>query len=179
MKLTTPLGHIVILAVFFLAALPAAGDASRDDLIHIGYTAPFTGPAAEFGNNGWRGILLALEEINKEGLLIAGNPYKIQIHKYDSICMPDEGAANVEKMITEDGVVAILGDHCSTVCGAVAPLCNQYRVPGITIECAVDSVTKPGYDYYFRMRPPVSMMIPLVISALGPTPTASIRFPPR
>lgn len=131
--------------------------------IRIGYTAPFTGAAAEFGNNGWRGILLALEEINKKGISIGGKFHKIQIFKYDSGCTPDEGVPNVHKMVTEDKVVAILGDHCSTVCSVIAPLCDQYQVPGITIECAVDSVTNPGHEFYFRMRPTVKMMIPSVM----------------
>ena len=130
--------------------------------IRIGYTAPFTGAAAEYGNNGWRGILLALEDINKEGISIGGKNYKIRISKYDSVCTADEGISNVEKMILEDKVVAILGDHCSTVCSVIAPLCDQYRIPGITIECAVDSVTNPGHEFYFRMRPTVKMMIPAV-----------------
>ncbi|OQY04886.1 MAG: hypothetical protein B6I22_08540 [Desulfobacteraceae bacterium 4572_123] len=128
--------------------------------IRIGYTAPFSGAAAEFGSNGWLGIRLALEEINKKGIPIGGKLHKIRIFKYDSVCTPDEGVLNVHKMVTEDKVVAILGDHCSTVCSVIAPLCDQYQIPGITIECAVDSVTKPGHEFYFRMRPTVKMMIP-------------------
>lgn len=131
--------------------------------IPIGYTAPFTGAAAEYGNNGWRGILLALEDINKEGIVVNGKKYKIQIFKYDSGCTPEEGISNVDKMVSEDKVVAILGDHCSTVCSVIAPLCDQHQIPGITIECAVDSVTRPGNAYYFRMRPTVKMMIPSVM----------------
>jgi branched-chain amino acid transport system substrate-binding protein len=42
-------------------------------------------------------------------------------------------------------------------------LCDQYQIPGITIECAVDSVTNPGHEFYFRMRPTVKMMIPAVM----------------
>ncbi|MDM8539768.1 ABC transporter substrate-binding protein [Desulfococcaceae bacterium HSG9] len=137
--------------------------AGETDVIKIGYTAPFTGAAAEYGNNGWRGILMALEDINKEGISIEGKQYKIGIAKYDSVCTPDEGAENVAKMISEDKVVAILGDHCSTVCSAIAPLCDKYRIPGITIECALDSVTNPGHEFYFRMRPTVKMMIPAVM----------------
>lgn len=128
--------------------------------IRIGYTAPFSGAAAEFGNNGWLGILLALEEINKKRISIGGKFHKIRIFKYDSACTPDKGISNIEKMISKDKVVAILGDHCSTVCSVIAPLCDKYQVPGITIECAVDSVTNPGNEFYFRMRPTVKMMIP-------------------
>jgi ABC-type branched-subunit amino acid transport system substrate-binding protein len=48
-------------------------------VIKIGYSAPFTGPAAEFGTNGWRGISIALEEINARGIYIKGEKYTIEI----------------------------------------------------------------------------------------------------
>ncbi len=150
-----------ILFFFVLPIIPTS--AAETDVIRIGYTAPFSGPAAEFGNNGWMGISLALEEINKKGISINGKFHKIRIFKYDSECTPDKGVSNVHKMVTEDNVIAILGDHCSTVCSVIAPLCEQYRVPGLTIECAVDNVTNPGHEFYFRMRPTVKMMIPAVM----------------
>ena len=151
----------LVLTISVMMITPAI--ASETGEIRIGYTAPFTGTAAEYGNNGFRGILLALMEINKKGISINGKLHKIRIVKYDSMCTPDEGVLNVHKMVTEDKVVAILGDHCSTVCSSIAPLCDQYQVPGLTIECAVDSVTKPGHEFYFRMRPTVMMMIPSVM----------------
>ena len=143
------------------------------DTIKIGYTAPFTGSAAEFGTNGWRGVQIALDEINSKGLMIDGKKYTIEIVRYDSICTPTDGAANVRKLAMEDHVSAILGDHCSSVCNAIAPLCQEFKIPGITIECAADNVTKPGHEFYFRMRPSVGMMAPLF------TPTLVEKFHPK
>jgi branched-chain amino acid transport system substrate-binding protein len=153
----------LLLSAFFSSLLTAATKTPDVGEIRIGYTAPFTGAAAEFGNNGWRGILLALEDINAKGIRIDGKPHKVRIYKYDSQCTPDDGVAHFHQMVTEDRVVAVLGGHCSSVCNAIAPLCDQYRIPGLTIECAVDSVTNPGHDFYFRMRPTVKMMIPSVM----------------
>jgi branched-chain amino acid transport system substrate-binding protein len=160
---------VLLLAALAVAGSGATGFTAEPKSIAIGYSAPFTGAAAEFGNNGWRGILLALEEINKKGIRIGGEIHKIKISKYDSACTPEEGVRNFHKMVAEDHVVALLGDHCSTVCNVIAPLCDEHRIPGITIECAVDSVTKPGHDFYFRMRPPVSLMIPLVMPKIFKT----------
>jgi len=163
MKIFRYTAFVLLLSAFFFSLSPAAGKAPDASEIRIGYTAPFTGPAAEFGNNGWRGILLAIEDINAKSILIDGKPHKVRIYKYDSQCTPDDGVAHFHQMVAEDHVVAVLGDHCSSVCNAIAPLCDQYRIPGITIECAVDSVTNPGHDFYFRMRPTVKMMIPSVM----------------
>ena len=139
-------------------------------VIKIGYTAPFTGSAAEFGVNGWRGVQLALEEINERGVMVGGKKYTVEIKRYDSICTPTEGVANVRRMAMQDRVVAILGDHCSSVCVAIASLCDEFKIPGLTIECAADKVTKPGHEFYFRMRPSVGLMAPLL------TPTIVDKF---
>ncbi|MDR5694634.1 MAG: ABC transporter substrate-binding protein [Armatimonadota bacterium] len=141
-----------------LAAAPAT--------IKVGYTAPFTGAAAEFGTNGWRGIQLALEEINAKGLTVEGKRYRVEIVRYDDRCEPTEGVANVRKLVLVDKVVAVLGSHCSSVCVAIADLLDELKVPGLTIECAADKVTSPGHPFYFRARPSVGMMAPLVTPKL-------------
>jgi branched-chain amino acid transport system substrate-binding protein len=169
MKNLTKVIFVISAAAMIFPVFTATGFAAGPEVIKIGYTAPFTGPAAEFGNNGYKGILLALQDINKEGVMINGQRHKIQIIKYDSACIPQKGVTNVLKLVTEDKVVAILGDHCSAVCHPVAALCDKFEIPGITIECAVDSITKPGHEFYFRMRPPVSMMVPLFMPKIFKT----------
>ena len=156
------------LALFLLAGtvcLWAGGGkepAARAQVIKVGYTAPFTGSAAEFGTNGWRGVQLAVEDINRTGVTVGGQTYQIEVIRYDSRCEPTEAVANIRKMVMEDKVVAFIGDHCSSACMGIAPLADQFQVPGITIECAADAVTSPGHDFYFRMRPSMGLMAPLL-----------------
>jgi branched-chain amino acid transport system substrate-binding protein len=159
---------LALAAAFLLLgslALWAGGgqeEAAAGKTIKIGYIAPFTGSAAEFGTNGWRGIQLALEEINARGVTVGGESYKVEIVRYDSKCEPTEAVANMRKLALEDKVVGILGDHCSSCCRGIAPLATEYKIPGITIECAADNVTKPGEEYFFRMRPSMGLMAPLI-----------------
>ncbi len=165
--------HLVatVLVILFIAGFGTGAWAAKT--LKIGYTAPFTGSAAEFGTNGWRGIQIAMDEINKDGVSVGGDTYKVEIIRYDSICTPTDGAANVRKLAMQDRVKAILGDHCSSVCNAIAPLCKQFKIPGITIECAADNVTKPGNEWYFRMRASVGLMAPLF------TPVLVEKFSPK
>ena len=135
---------------------------AKAKVIKVGYTAPFTGSAAEFGTNGWRGVQLALEDINKTGVKVGGETYQIEIVRYDSRCEPTEAVANVRKLAMEDKVVAFIGDHCSSCCMGIAPLADEFKIPGITIECAANAVTSPGHDFYFRMRPSMGLMAPLL-----------------
>jgi branched-chain amino acid transport system substrate-binding protein len=156
---------LVLLFVFAGSGLWAGGGgegAAAAKVIKVGYTAPFTGSAAEFGTNGWRGVQLALEDINKTGVKVGGETYKIDVVRYDSRCEPTEAVANIRKMAMEDKVVAFIGDHCSSCCMAIAPLADEFKIPGITIECAANAVTSPGHDYFFRMRPSMGLMAPLL-----------------
>jgi branched-chain amino acid transport system substrate-binding protein len=157
----------VCLVLLFLTvqSMWAAGgkeEAATGKVIRIGYTAPFTGAAAELGVNGWRGVQLALEDINATGIRVNGEIYKLEIVRYDSVCEPTQAVSNVRKMAMEDKVVAILGDHCSSCCMGIAPLCDEFKIPGITIECAADAVTSPGHDFFFRMRPSMGLISPLL-----------------
>ncbi|MCE5317127.1 MAG: ABC transporter substrate-binding protein [Parachlamydia sp.] len=173
MKNTTKviMGFTMVFAV--IVGLYSFTWAADSKVIKIGYTAPFTGAAAEFGTNGWRGIQLALDDVNKTGIKIKGQTYKIDIIRYDSVCTPVDGVANMRKLAMEDKVVAVLGDHCSSVCTAIAPLCDEYKTPGLTIECAADKVTKPGNEFYFRMRPSMSLIAPLA------APKIAKKFQPK
>jgi branched-chain amino acid transport system substrate-binding protein len=74
-----------LLAVFFIFQGPAAGE----DIIHIGFTGPLTGPAAAIGIDSLHGNMIAAKEINDEGgVVVAGKKYKVSIQTYD-----DEGVA--------------------------------------------------------------------------------------
>jgi branched-chain amino acid transport system substrate-binding protein len=171
MKIAAKTLGVLTAALMIILTMTTPGVAA--DVIKIGYTAPFTGSAAEFGTNGWRGVQMALEDINAKGVMLDGKQYTVDIIRYDSICTPTDGVANVRKLAMQDKVVAILGDHCSSVCNAISPLCEQFKIPGITIECAADNVTNPGNDFYFRMRPSVGLMAPLF------TPAIMSKFSPK
>jgi len=166
---------LAFVLLFFGTSLWAGGGeerAAEAKIIKIGYTAPFTGSAAEFGTNGWRGVQLALEDINKAGVTVGGESYQIEIVRYDSRCEPTEAVSNVRKLIMEDKVVALLGDHCSSCCLGVAPLCEEYKIPGITVECMADAITSPGFSYYFRMYIPSGLVSawasPVFVERLNP-----------
>ncbi len=174
------LGHVLVVVLLVLLALPLWAGGKQEEkaaaaparVIKVGYTAPFTGSAAEFGANGWRGVQLALEDINAKGIKVNGETYRIEIARYDSRCEPTEAVSNARKLILEDKVVAMLGDHCSSCCLGVAPLCEEYKIPGVTVECMADTVTSPGFKYYFRMYIPSGLVTawasPVFVKLLQP-----------
>lgn len=139
--------------VYWQMTLPPAAN-----VIKIGHTGAYTGSAAELGTYGRYGIEIAMEEINKEGIMIKGQKYTIEVLWYDDRCEPTQGVNNVQRFIQSDHVVAILGSHCSSVCMATVPIIQQNKIPTLTIECAADALTRQNATYYFRMRPSMPLM---------------------
>jgi len=98
MKNFTRSGSILTALVFIFSALMTTSvAASETGEIQIGYTAPFTGAAAEYGNNGWRGILLALEDINKEGISIGGKNIKLEFPNTTACALPMRGSQMLKR----------------------------------------------------------------------------------
>src|SRR5690606_2607078 len=63
---------------------------------------------------------------------------------------PDEAAAVAKKLITQDRVVALLGEVASNRSLAAAPIAQQFRVPMITPSSTNPKVTEVG-DFVFRV----------------------------
>jgi branched-chain amino acid transport system substrate-binding protein len=62
----------------------------------------------------------------------------------------------VEKLITKDKVVMLGGGYSSSVVFGVAGVAQQNRVPFLINTGAADKITEQGWDYIFRLNPPVS-----------------------
>ena len=91
------------------------------------------------------GAAIAVAEINEMGGLL-GMPVElvIQVGIEDAAV----AAATAEKMIRDDGVIAILGPNRSTHAVEVGPVAQRYRVPMITTTATNPSVTNAG-DFVF------------------------------
>jgi branched-chain amino acid transport system substrate-binding protein len=122
-----------------------AGDSTGD--IVVGMYGSLTGDGASFGQSSKEGTELAVEEINASGGLLGGR--KIRLLVEDDQSRPDEASNAVTKLITQDHVIAVLGEVASRRSLAAAPICQRYQVPMITPSSTNDKVTEVG-DYIFR-----------------------------
>src|ERR1043165_8601958 len=106
-----------------------------------------TGPEATFGQSTHNGVMLAVDEINAAGG-IKGR--KIRVVSEDDQSKPDEAANAVTKLISQDGVLAVVGEVASSNSLAAAPVCQSNGVPMISPSSTHPSVTRAG-DRIFRM----------------------------
>ena len=124
----------------------AAGSGTGDIL--VGEYGSLTGDGASFGQSSKEGIQLAVDELNNAGGLLGGR--KIRVLVEDDQSKPEEASNAATKLITQDKVVALLGEVASRRSLAAAPVAQKYQVPMITPSSTNERVTQVG-DYIFRV----------------------------
>jgi branched-chain amino acid transport system substrate-binding protein len=125
----------------------ASGTAGTEGEIVIGEYGSLTGGQATFGQSTHNGIMLAVDEINAAGGV---DGRKIRVITEDDQSKSEEAANTVTKLISQNNVVAVLGEVASSASLAAAPICQSNKVPMITPSSTNERVTQVG-DYIFRM----------------------------
>jgi branched-chain amino acid transport system substrate-binding protein len=117
------------------------------DTIKIGEFASLTGKEATFGTSSHEGTVLAIEEINAAGGVLGK---QIELITEDNQTKAGETSNAVNKLISKDGVVAIIGEVASSRSMEAAPICQDNKIPMITPASTNPTVTQEG-DHIFRV----------------------------
>lgn len=135
-----------------VAATAMAGAASAED-IKVGIILGFTGPLESITPSMALGAELAMKEVNDSGKFSLGTLVPV---RGDSTCIDAAAAtAAAERLVTAEGIKAIMGADCSGVTGAI--LQNVARPNGIGMISP--SATSPGLStaeddgLFFRTAP--------------------------
>ena len=122
-----------------------AGDTTGDIL--VGFYGSLTGDGASFGQSSREGTELAVDELNATGGVLGR---KLRLLVEDDQSKPEEASNAVTKLITQDKVVAVIGEVASRRTLAAAPIAQRYQIPMITPASTNEKVTEVG-DYVFRV----------------------------
>jgi branched-chain amino acid transport system substrate-binding protein len=118
--------------------------------IIIGGLFPLTGNAATFGQSSKQGMQLAVDEVNAQGgITVNGNLRQVLPLFEDDEGQPEKAANACQKLISQNGVCMIIGAVMSKNSLAIAPICQDSRVPMISSASTSEKVTEAG-DYIFR-----------------------------
>jgi branched-chain amino acid transport system substrate-binding protein len=134
------------------AAAAVAGFASAQDVqvVKIGHVAPMSGPQAHYGRDNENGVLMAIEDLNKQNIVIGGKKIKFEIQAEDDAADPKQGTAVAQKLC--DAKVAGVVGHLNS--GTTIPASSVYHqcgIPHITGAATNPNLTKPGYDTTYRI----------------------------
>ncbi|HET9299322.1 MAG TPA: ABC transporter substrate-binding protein [Candidatus Polarisedimenticolaceae bacterium] len=106
-----------------------------------------TGSEATYGQSALAGVQLAVDERNAAGG-VGGKP--IEIVSYDDRGSTQEAGTAVTRLVTEDGVVAVIGEEASSLSIAGGEVAQRYGVPMISPSSTNPRVTAIG-DKIFRV----------------------------
>jgi branched-chain amino acid transport system substrate-binding protein len=115
--------------------------------ILVGEYGSMTGSEATFGQSTHNGLTMAVEEINAAGG-IKGK--KVRVINYDDQGKTSEVGTAVTRLITNDNVLAIVGEVASSLSIAGGQIAQQHGVPMISPSSTNPKVTETG-DYIFRV----------------------------
>jgi branched-chain amino acid transport system substrate-binding protein len=142
-------GYAVLMLSCAVCACSTTGcrSSSKSDEIVIGHYASMTGSEATFGRSTDNGIHLAVDEINAAGG-VKGK--KIRIITYDDKGETREAGSAVTRLVTNDHVVAVLGEVATGLSLVGAPVCQENGVPMVSPSSTNPKVTEIG-DMIFRV----------------------------
>lgn len=155
MKRVTKLLSVLAAGVMFMSALTGCGGGSKGadgDTIKVGGLLEMTGGSASFGISGKNGIDLALKKINEKGVL---GGKKLSLVVADTKSEASEATNGMQKLISQDKVVAVIGPNQSSAVIASGAINNGAKVVDITPmgtnpDVTIDPKTKQVKPYSFR-----------------------------
>lgn len=132
-------------------AVLAAPAQAADCPIKIGGLAPLSAPGSVTGGEAMREAMrIAVDDINAAGGLL---DCPVELVVVDTEGLPERGAAVMERLITQDGVVAVGGGYHSSVGIAAKDIADAKGVPVVFAETWNDQITADMQKYIFRIAP--------------------------
>lgn len=115
----------------------------KERTIKVAFLGSLSGSTSSFSKNTLRGIQLAIEEAKVEGINI-----DLQIKNNGGLA--EKAVENINAIVTDSDVMAVLGEVDSAMSLTVAPIAQQAGIPMISPTSTNPRVTEVG-DYIFRI----------------------------
>ncbi|AFK62663.1 receptor family ligand binding region family protein 22 [Advenella kashmirensis WT001] len=138
----------------------ASSMASAD--VKVGAVFPFSGALALLGQESYRGLELAVNELNAAGGL---NGEKIVIMKADAVD-PTQAVSETKRLTSAD-VKAVFGSYASGISYAASPVTELAGVPYFELGATAHKITTRGYQNLYRSNPNTAAYGVAVVDALN------------
>ena len=140
-------GLAVMIAVVIVAG--AAGRAAEPIPIGVLVTQSPPGSVIQ-GTEVLHGLRIMQQFLNEQGGVL-DRPIELLVE--DTSGLPEKGRSGAEKLITQNHVLAITGEHQSSVALAEVEVVHRYRVPYVNVNAWSDAVRLRGYEEVFNPSP--------------------------
>jgi len=126
------------------------------EYIEIGASIPLTGKFGSLGSQVKVGYEYAIADINADGgVFVAEYNTKVPLRltSYDDESDPTKAVSNLEKVFSEQEVVAYLGGAASGMHAATTAIAEKNHVPYLGVSFAWWNIHQRGYKYLFSPFP--------------------------
>lgn len=117
---------ILVFLIVFVLVHSNMATATEKESIKIGAVYSMSGPISWVGESFKKACMLKVEMINKAGG-VDGRPIDVII--YDDQSLPEESAKAAQRLISKDGVVALMSGGTSPCAAVMSSVANKYKVP--------------------------------------------------
>jgi branched-chain amino acid transport system substrate-binding protein len=144
------MNHQTVILATALAAI--ASTASAQTIVKIGSGAPLTGPNAHYGKDIENGIQLAIEDLNKSNMTIAGKPVKFEVISKDDASDPKTGT-HIAQALVDARVQGVIGHFNSSTTIPASKVYSDAGIPQISPAATNPKYTRQGFGSAFRVVP--------------------------
>ncbi len=136
-----------------------SGGSGADDVpekIVIGATLPLTGAESKSGGRFKQGYELAVELENADGGIdVRGTKVPVELKLLDDTTDQAKAINLAQRLITQDGVHALLGTYSTALIEAQSTVAEQNKIPYVNGGGAATSIYGKGFTYVFGALAPV------------------------
>jgi len=131
-------------------ALSAGAVYAEDLVVRIGHVGPVSGSQAHYGKDNENGARMAIDDLNKQNVMIGGKKATFQLVAEDDGADPKQGTAAATKLCDQkvNGVVGHLNSGTTIPASKVYNACGM---PEITPSATNPALTKQGFGNVFRL----------------------------
>ncbi|MEE9913096.1 MAG: ABC transporter substrate-binding protein [Deltaproteobacteria bacterium] len=120
-------GILYVVMVFFFMAWAAI--ASADEIV-VGYSGPLSGPGAEYGQDCFNGIDMAVNELNASGgITVKGKKHTFRVERLDDRFDPTLAKNNALRFVNQHKAIAVFNPSVNTL-GAIMGINPQNFIIG-------------------------------------------------
>ena len=131
-------------------ALCAGAVHAEDIVVRIGQVGPVSGSQAHYGKDEQNGARMAIDDLNKQNVMIGGKHAKFELDAEDDAADPKQGTAAATKLCDEkvNGVVGHLNSGTTIPAAKIYFACG---IPQISPSATNPGYTQLGYKTAFRV----------------------------
>jgi branched-chain amino acid transport system substrate-binding protein len=141
----------IALTLFGCEKQPASSQNTPGELVvHIGASAPLTGPQAHLGKDNENGTRMAIDDANAKGIVIGGRKVRFELISEDDQADPKTATIVAQKLV-DNKVSGVIGHMNSGTSIPASKIYNDNGIVQISPSATAVNYTAQGFKTTFRV----------------------------